>query len=475
MQTLTARSKISEALQALCTEYPLFANIALSWDLVEHADFDTMATNGPTLFYNAQFVLDLTIAEATWVLLHEAGHIFLGHHLRLIGSNPEQANIAFDLALNSLIKWSCPTQKLREMVLIPGRNKYASLPVDRDAEFYYAELFTKQPEPPKEQEQGQQEQEQEQDSDKGQGSAQEQGEEQGQGQGEEQDSAQGEAGAGDSDASGNDSSEDSESGDATQGQSGQGQGSQNSSKGQPDAPKGQSKAQSGMGGVLPLPDALTPEDRTAAEAEWKETVAESMEIAESCGALPGWLKDIGESLLGKSVIDWRTILRRFLTKTVPQRATYTRVNRRSAWRTDFRLPARRSKGGADGLIIADVSGSIFSTIKDQVLPEIDTILRTLSRSSVRLMQIDTRIASDETYTRYDLPLQLDIQGGGGTDLSPAFEAAQEDPELRWIVVITDMEWSYASAPKVRIPTLWIVVNNPTFKGKLPFGELVSVS
>lgn len=419
MELLTARSKVGEALHALCCDYPLFANIALAWNVVENADFDTMATNGPTLFYSASFVESLTIAETEWVLLHEAGHIFLGHHLRLLGVNPDESNEAFDLALNSLIREHCPSERLRKMVLIPGQGRYAKLPLDMDAEYYHATLYPPTSTPPPQPEQSEQESGNAQDASEGQ-------------------------------AEGSDSASDSKS---------------EGSKQRP--PKG-------LGGVLPAPKTETAEERAESEAQWKETVAEGIAIAEQCGKLPGWMKDIGEKLLGKSEIDWRTILRRFLIKTVPQGMSYTRPNRRSAYRTDFRLPARRAKGGADGLIIADTSGSIFDLIKDKVLPELDKILRTLSKSSVRLLQIDTSISADETYTRWDLPLKLDVMGGGGTDLSPAFAEAKGSRELRWCVVITDMQWHYQSAPNPGIPTLWIVVDNAEWKGKPPFGELVKV-
>lgn len=473
-----------------------------------------MATNGKQLFVNREFTSDLTIAEIAWVLLHEAGHVWLGHHLRLQGGDHETCNIAFDLAWNSLIRDRAPSDRLRKLMCAPGFGTFASFPKDQDAEFYYRKLRNEENKKEQEEQEEQEQQDQsgednQEQSESGQGEQEEQGEqEDGEGSGEQegegsesesgesesesgeasnsgkQGKGKGKSGKGDQGSS-EDSSESSAEGDQSNsdssGESGEGSGNQSASNAKQSASascpnNGQSEEKEryqSMGEVLPCPDCDTEEGKAQAEAQWQNVVAESLALGHLCGNLPGNLKDIGERLLGKSAIDWKTILRRFLTKLVPQGTTYQRPSRRHSWRQDVILPAHRSKGGGEGLIIADTSGSIFPVINKAVLPEIEKILRTIPKAQITLAQIDTDIRDVKKYDQYS-PLKLTAMGGGGTDLDPAFELAKKDrSKYKYVIVITDMLWSFQSAPDPGIPVLWIVVGNPHFNGKLPFGELVN--
>jgi len=64
-----------------------------------------MATDGRRLVYNEAFVDEHTQLEVSWCVLHEAGHIFLGHHVRGEGRRDHMRwNEAADLALNSLLQ-----------------------------------------------------------------------------------------------------------------------------------------------------------------------------------------------------------------------------------------------------------------------------------------------------------------------------------------------------------------------------------
>lgn len=539
MKLLGARETVSEAIQMLFTRYPLFANIAARWEIIEDktgAITQTMATDGKRLLYNPAFVDSLGVQECCWVLYHESGHCFLGHHLRLknIGTK-ESRNIAFDLALNSLIREDCPEGQLRGMMLAPGFGSYADYEMDQTSEYYHKKIQPPPEQQPQQQQQqdpdseeegedqdqgdgessegaeGHKEQQEQKQPDKGQQEEQKPGNEQespGESSGEQQEGTEeqkesSKPGKGQQEGSkGQQESPDSqnqpgEGGEAGKGKGkpaegageGQGQG-EGSGEGQPQPgssqgqngggqgqPGGEDQKPSSMGEVLPAPElAESPEAAAQAEQDWQQTVAESMALAETCGSLPGWLRDLGRELLGQSETDWRMILRRYLTKLTPQGVSFTRPSRRNSWRRDVILPARRSKGATDGGIIADTSGSIFKIIRRKVLPEIDKILRVLPKTSVRLVQNDARITGDETFTRWDLPLRVEVSGGGGTNLNPAFELLREDRRsLKWIVCITDMEWSFQNAPDPGVPVLWIVVNNPGFdETRIPFGEVVKV-
>lgn len=59
--------------------HPYLSGIVCQWDVIETDTVKTAATNGPQMFYNAEFLESLTRGEAAWLMLHEAGHVFLGH------------------------------------------------------------------------------------------------------------------------------------------------------------------------------------------------------------------------------------------------------------------------------------------------------------------------------------------------------------------------------------------------------------
>jgi predicted metal-dependent peptidase len=477
MRELTPRETVTEAIEALYSHWPLFANIASGFEIVEDksgATTQTMATDGKRLYFCPDFVKDLSIAEAEWVVLHECGHCFLGHHLRLIGEDRMDRNVAFDLALNSLIRGFAPSDKLRAMMLAPGHGPFAELKADEDAETYFKAVSKGKQ---------QDEQQQNSDSDKQSDESDESEQQQSAGDSQSDESEQSDSeqqGEGQGSDSSQESSADaqgsSESDEQTQGDSSEGSASQSASGRKAATPKPIVKAAvASMGEVLEHP-AETAAEQAKAEGEWQQTIAESMAVAQQCGNLPGWLKALGEKLLGESKTDWRTILRRFLTKSIPVGTNYAVPSRRHSHRKDIIMPGRRTKGGGDGVIIADVSGSIFSIIRDTVVPEANKILRSLPKTSVRLMQVDTRVVADKTYNQYDLPLKVDIAGGGGTDLNPALlEASKARGKLKWQIIVTDMYWSWQTAHDAGIPTLWVVIGNSSFKGKPPFGEVVTVS
>jgi predicted metal-dependent peptidase len=466
---MNPRKRLRIAIESFLFNYPMFANIVLKWELVEVTDRPTMATNGKQLLYNPDFVTENTHAENAWIILHEAGHVFLGHHLRLIGKVLGLANIAFDLALNELIREACPSERLRRMLVFVGKGDYADFPHGRRAEVYYDRL--ENPGSP-ESTQGEPESDGcDGDTSNESGSSQDNPGENGE-QPEDASDTSNASGQGDE---GNGPGSDSDS----QGAPSEGSGGKNASKAGSGANKGHpgeipGSDYTGLGEVLPMPDVDTPAEKAKAEGEWQEVVAESLALGKMCGNCPGWFKSKAEELLGKSEISWKQVLRQFLTKTSKGGYSYARPSRRSSYRRDIVLPANRSRRSGDGAIIADTSGSIFAIIRDKVLPEANMILSSVPNPSVRLVQIDTQVTSDRTYGKWDFPLTLDVKGGGGTDLNPALKVVSRDRNLKWLVIVTDMIWAWPQAFNPGVPTLWLIVGNDSFRGKVPFGRLVKV-
>ena len=63
----------------------------------------TMGVTEDTLYYDLEFVASLSVAELTFVLIHEVSHIAQQHSIRGRGKDHDLFNIACDLYINALI------------------------------------------------------------------------------------------------------------------------------------------------------------------------------------------------------------------------------------------------------------------------------------------------------------------------------------------------------------------------------------
>lgn len=140
----TARRKISRAVDWILGAHPYLASIVCRFEISRDDEkTDSAATDGRHLYFNGPFMDSLTQLEASWVILHEAGHVFLGHHIREKGKTQHGSwNEAADLALNDLIKGE-PGFKHGDYA-VAGEGEYADLPSGKAADWYYGRLAKKE-------------------------------------------------------------------------------------------------------------------------------------------------------------------------------------------------------------------------------------------------------------------------------------------------------------------------------------------
>lgn len=81
-----------------------YASLIFGLPFVETEATDTMATDGKNIFFNSTFVRNTPDRELLGVLLHEALHVSLGHHLRRGNTDPKIWNVACDFAINLIVK-----------------------------------------------------------------------------------------------------------------------------------------------------------------------------------------------------------------------------------------------------------------------------------------------------------------------------------------------------------------------------------
>ena len=86
--------------------HAFYGCILVKMKFIENNKIDTFATDGKDIFYNREFALSLSLEELKGVLVHEAKHRGLKHHLRQQKRDAEIWNIACDLSINPIIKSS---------------------------------------------------------------------------------------------------------------------------------------------------------------------------------------------------------------------------------------------------------------------------------------------------------------------------------------------------------------------------------
>lgn len=171
--------------------------------------------------------------------------------------------------------------------------------------------------------------------------------------------------------------------------------------------------------------------------------------------------------LGRSQLDWRALLWRFLVQTP----------------TDFAAFDQRFVG--EGLYLetisgesvhvhacVDTSGSINQDEVTRFLSEVQAILGVYPHLHCDLYFADAKLHGPHALTA-NSPLPTPL-GGGGTDFRPFFEYLNKHVEPHAITVAIYLTDGYgdfpAQAPSV--PTLWVVTPGGKDFDQFPFGEAI---
>ena len=178
----------------------------------------------------------------------------------------------------------------------------------------------------------------------------------------------------------------------------------------------------------------------------------------------------GELLQPK--IDWKKVLREFITETCAGRdeSSWRKPNRRFM-SYDVYMPSMVGTTMTDLVIGFDTSGSIFGgTEMDMFASEIKQIIEDIKPSKVHVIYWDTAVAGHQTFEDGQFAVQdLKPKGGGGTDGSVLFDYLREQrltPQA--IVQFTDGyvgDWG-----KTDVPTLWAVSTDLV----APFGTTIRI-
>jgi predicted metal-dependent peptidase len=189
------------------------------------------------------------------------------------------------------------------------------------------------------------------------------------------------------------------------------------------------------------------------------------------GSLPGHWLDWAERVLEPRV-DWRRRLAAAVRRALGDAAgavdySYSRPSRRQACLGSIVAPALRRPTPAV-VVVVDTSGSMLNLL-GLALAEVGGILRASGlKDGVRVLSVDAAVQASRRVWR---PEQVELLGGGGTDLRTGLAAAQRShPD---VVVLTD---GYTPWPQ-HAPDHWrVIIADLVGNPRLPdWAEVVHVN
>jgi predicted metal-dependent peptidase len=223
----------------------------------------------------------------------------------------------------------------------------------------------------------------------------------------------------------------------------------------------------GVGQVLDAPEPEAESDPSVAEQEreWQIAVQQAETVARVAGKLPGGAVRAMEASQAARV-DWRELLRRAWSDTIPSDYSWTRPNRRHVW-AGLYLPGITSEGVGEIAIAVDCSGSVSGRQLGLFEAEIRSILDGQQPRLVHVLYFDAAVQKVEMY-QPGQPVSLSPVGGGGTDFRPCFDwLAQQAIVPQTLVFLTDLCGKFPDeAPSY--PVVWA----STETRRAPFGEVV---
>ena len=223
------------------------------------------------------------------------------------------------------------------------------------------------------------------------------------------------------------------------------------------------------GGLAAQPEPLTASEKETLATQWQQRLAGAAQQAMQAGKLGGELKRLVDHLL-QPRLSWRALLAQHMNQMARDDYNYQRPSSRREGSAIF--PSLRSSQ-ANVFAIVDTSGSINQQQLNEFISEIDYIKAQI-RAKITLHACDSKLAESgpwvfEAWEQCNLPES--ISGGGGTDFRPAFEwIDQQDISPEAVVFFTDADGIF---PEINpsYPVIWLV------KGRLPvpFGDRIQLN
>ena len=451
--------RVSDCVTELLRKQPFFGSLVLRLPLRPDPTRETLATDGHEIRYSPQWVAETEAHLIETAMARVVMACALKHHTRRGKRDPERWQMASQLVTHALI-----------------RDAGFTLPPDAEAwdDVSVEQAYDRLPAP----EDGDSGDDGDDPSAAGDADAAADAQSSPDSGDEDSGDLSGSAGDGDrqnDDGDAEDEGSDEGDGDA-QAQDNNGQGQDGAS----DAPP--SHDPSGTGEVMDAgaragdngDSAETPVDVAAEEQAWDEAMHQALNIARAEGKVPGRVEETVKGAHA-SKLDWRTLLRRYMTDAAKSDYSWSFPNRRFI-DSGLYLPSIRSEGMETIAVIVDTSGSLPAATLAEFWAELREVAAEIRPESVVLLPVDAIVQDAAEYPPDDLPDEIAIKGRGGTDFRPGFEWL-DDQGIHPAVCLyfTDMECSDYPEAEPGLPTIWCNWSEPPEDwNREPWGERIDI-
>ena len=213
--------------------------------------------------------------------------------------------------------------------------------------------------------------------------------------------------------------------------------------GQSDAPA--SCDPSGTGEVMDSPGCTdddgagqAPPDVSAEEQAWDEAMHQALNLAKAQGNAPGAVEETVRDA-HRSTLDWRSLLRRYMTDAAARDYSWSVPNRRFI-DSGLYLPSIRSEGMGTLAVIIDTSGSVDSDALAAFWSEVREVAAEIEPERIVVLQVDATVQDEEHYAPGELPERIVVKGRWGTDFRPGFaRLAEQGIRPAVCLYFTDMD------------------------------------
>ena len=229
-------------------------------------------------------------------------------------------------------------------------------------------------------------------------------------------------------------------------------------------------ADGGQGGAGPSPADIAEEEQA-----WDEAMHQAASLAKAQGRMPGAVEDTVRGAHA-STVDWRTLLRRYMTDAAKSDYSWSLPNRRFI-DSGLYLPSIRSEGIDTIAVIVDTSGSLPAGTLAEFWAEVREIATELQPARAIVLQVDAAVQEAAEYAATDLPDEIAIKGRGGTDFRPGF-AWLEEHDIRpgVCLYLTDMLCSSYPETAPQFDVIWCNYGQPPGDwNREPWGERIDMA
>ena len=205
---------------------------------------------------------------------------------------------------------------------------------------------------------------------------------------------------------------------------------------------------------------LSKEEKTELGNEVAEALRQGSMAA---GKMAGSGAEVGFDKMLEPQVDWREVLRDFISATCAGRdfSTYARPNRRYM-STGVYMPSGVSQRVKTLVLAIDTSGSVSQTEISTALAEVKSICDIVRPEKVTILYWGDYVVRREDYDEHNMDTLVDStkpEDGGGTQVECVPEYMREHGiDAQAVIVFTD-GCIYGGWGQWDVPVLWTVFNN----------------